>query len=232
MGNEMKGHDTSTHHDASAEADPGLQIHSSEVGLPASFETDDQKSSRVQPATSGIQPARAMGFEYRVTDLSAFKASPEQFFEFAYRDTLKSMIEAVMDTESPLPADVLAQRIARAHGWLRTGGRIRERIDLYLRVYDTTVESTGVFLWKKGCVVDFLSYRPFADEASRRGIADIPMAELAWIAQSNPDLLEMSDPARELARLLGVERLTASSRGRLDEALLRARGPKSDGEKA
>lgn len=30
----------------------------------------------------------------------------------------------------------------------------------------------------------------------------------------------------------GVERLTASSRARLDEALLRARGTKSDGEKA
>lgn len=231
-GNEDEGGDVVPDFGASSEANGELPNHSPEAGLAGSFEPDNQKSSLVQSANSGIQPARAKGVEYRVTDLSSFKANPEQFFEFAYRDTLKSMIEAVMDTESPLPADVLAQRIARAHGWLRTGGRIRERIDLYLRGYDTTAESTGIFLWKKGCVVDFLPYRPFADEASRRGIADIPLAELAWIAQSNPDLLEMSDPARELAHLLGVERLTASSRERLEEALLRARGPKSDGKKA
>lgn len=74
---------------------------------------------------------------YSVTDLSTLNAEPDLFFEFAYRDTLRGMIEAVMKEESPLPADVLAQRIARAHGWLRTGGRIRERIDLHLRGYDT-----------------------------------------------------------------------------------------------
>jgi hypothetical protein len=82
------------------------------------------------------------------------------------------LIEAVMDAESPLPADVLAQRIARAHGWLRTGGRIRKRIDLYLRGYDTASESSGVFIWKKGHIVDVLRYRPSANEGSRRTIAD------------------------------------------------------------
>jgi very-short-patch-repair endonuclease len=160
---------------------------------------------------------------YRVTDLSAFKAEPGLFFEFAYRDTLRGMIEAVMEEESPVPADVLAQRIARAHGWLRTGGRIRERIDLHLRGYDTTTESSGVFLWKKDGVSDILPYRTPANDSSRRLIPDIPLAELASVAVANPDLLDMPDPARELARLIGVERLAANSRSRLEEALARAR---------
>ncbi|MBL8581689.1 MAG: DUF3320 domain-containing protein, partial [Rhizobiaceae bacterium] len=160
---------------------------------------------------------------YRVTDLSTFKAEPDLFYEFAYRDTLKAMIEAVMEAESPLPVDVLAQRVARAHGWLRTGGRIRERIDLHLRAYDTTSESSGIFIWKKGLVADLLPYRPSANEESRRAIADIPVAELAYVVIDNPDLLDMPDPPRDMARLLGVERLAATARARLDEAIARAR---------
>ena len=169
------------------------------------------------------EPTPAGNSAYRVTNLSTFKAEPDLFYEFAYRDTLRRMIEAVMVQESPLKADILAQRVARAHGWLQTGRRIRERIDLHLRGYDTTSESSGVFLWKKGDVSDILPYRPPANENSRRSISDIPLAELASMAIDNPDLLDMPDPARDLARLIGVERLAATSRARLDEAIARAR---------
>jgi hypothetical protein len=70
----------------------------------------------------------------------------------------------VINKEGPLLADVVAQRIARAHGWPTTGGRIHERIDLHLRGYDTTSESSGAFLWKKGSVTEILPYRPPANE--------------------------------------------------------------------
>ena len=160
---------------------------------------------------------------YRVTDLSGFQAKPDQFFEFGYRDTLRGMIDAIIETESPLRADVLAQRLARAHGWLRTGGRIRERIDLLLRGVDTTRESSGEFVWEKGAVLDILPYREPANEDARRSIADIPLAELASVVLANPELRDQPDPARDLARILGVERLAAVSRARLDEAIARAR---------
>ena len=182
--------------------------------------------NRVEPTIVSDQPTELVSDDapgYRVTDLSAFRAEPDLFFEFAYRDTLKGMIEAVMDVESPLRADLLAQRIARAHGWLRTGGRIRDRIDLYLRGYDTTNETSGIFIWKKGQVVDVLQYRRPMNEEARRAITDIPLAELASVMIDNQDLLDMPDAAREMARLLGVERLAASARARLDEAIARAR---------
>ena len=133
------------------------------------------------------------------------------------------MIQAVIDAESPLRSDVLTQRIARAHGWLRTGGRIRERVDLHLRELDTTSESRGEFLWRKGAVLEIAPYRKAASEDARRPIADIPLAELASVVLDNSDLLDQPDPARDLARLLGIERLAAVSRARLDEAIARAR---------
>lgn len=160
---------------------------------------------------------------YRVTDLSRFQANPDQFFEFGYRDTLKRMIEAVIETESPLRTDILAQRLARAHGWLRTGVRIREKIDLHLRLLDRTLESSGEFIWEKGTVSNTVPYRQPASEEARRSIADIPLAEITHVVLGNPELLEEPDPTRDLARLLGVERLTTVSRARLDEAIARAK---------
>ena len=176
-----------------------------------------------QPLKAGVPPEPLpVRPAYRVTDLSPFTADPELFFEFGYRDTLKAMIDAVVETEGPVLADVLAQRITRAHGWLRTGARIRERIELHLRAYDTVTESSGVFIWKKGDAQRVLPYRSPFNEEARRPISDIPLAELASLAIDNRDLLDMPDPARDLARLLGVERLAATSRARLDEAIGRA----------
>ncbi|CDX15113.1 conserved hypothetical protein [Mesorhizobium sp. ORS 3324] len=176
-------------------------------------------------STMAGQPVQGSGEKgrYRVTNLTAFRADPEQFFEFSYRTTLQGMVDAIMETESPVRADVLAQRIARAHGWLRTGGRIRERIDLHLRDLDRTQESSGEFIWKKGLVSDSVPYRQPASEEARRSIADLPLAELASVVIENPELLEMPDPARDLARILGVERLAAVSRARLLEAIAKAR---------
>lgn len=68
-----------------------------------------------------------------------------------------------------------------------------------------------------------MDFRPPAREEDRRVIGEIAIAELASIVISNPDLLHQRDPASDLARFLGVERLAASSRAPLDEAIDRAR---------
>jgi hypothetical protein len=169
------------------------------------------------------QPVEPVSGRYRLTDLSGFGADPDQFYDFAYRGTLRAMVDAVIEHESPLREDVLAQRISRAHGWLRTGNKIRERIDLHLREVDRTAESSGNFIWRKGAMVDLLDYRLPFDADARRSVADIPLAELAAVVVANPDILDQFDPTLDVARLLGLERLAASSRARLDEAIERAR---------
>ena len=172
---------------------------------------------------SALSPASGDD-RYRITDLTSFLAEPENFFAFTYRDTLKAMINAIVETESPMRTDILCQRVARAHGWLRTGAKIRERIDMHLRDFARTHESSGEFIWKQGAAAAVRTFRPPANEEARRAIPDIPIAELASVVQTNQGLLDEPDPARELARILGVERLAAGSRGRLDEAIARALG--------
>lgn len=81
------------------------------------------------------------------------------FHEFGDRATFRGMVDAVMDTEAPLREEIPAQRIARAHGWLRTGGKVRERIQLHLRDLDGTSESGGEFLWRPGTIAPIHPYR-------------------------------------------------------------------------
>jgi len=207
-----------------ATAEPGTQhVETDSINAddpPQSPPAHDAPVTQIPPV---IEHISAPPGSYRITDFSQFNADPEQFFEFGYRGTLRAMIDAVMETESPIRADILAQRIARAHGWLRTGGRIRERLDLHLDALDRTVESSGDFIWKKDSVTELLDYRPPANDSARRSIADIPLAELASVVVANPALLDQTDPVRDFARLLGLERVTAVSRSRLSEAIGRAK---------
>ena len=194
--------------------------------VPASFEpvsekvTDTHVDEQDRSASAGPPADTPI---YRLTELSSFNADPDSFYDFLYRPTLQAMIDRVMATEAPLRKDILFQRIARAHGWLKTGSRIKERIEMHLKACELTFESSGEFLWSAGSLSNLVPYRqPVSDEA-RRSVADIPLAELAHMVVTHHDLLEEQDPTRELARLLGLERLATPSRARLDEAIERAR---------
>jgi hypothetical protein len=169
------------------------------------------------PSIAGDPP------RYRVTDLAGIRAEPERFFDFTYRVTLRSMVEAVLTCEAPIKEDILFQRIARAHGWLRVGGRIRKCIAQHLRDVERSEETSGVFLWRKGTLAERIPYRQPLDAGSGRAIADIPLAELAAFVADNLDIVDEPDPALALARRLGLGRLTAPTRARLDEALSRGR---------
>jgi very-short-patch-repair endonuclease len=160
---------------------------------------------------------------FMTVDLSAIRADPDSFFEFSYRPTLQAMVDAVIDVEAPVREDVLAQRVARAHGWHRTGARIREQIALHFRTLDRTEETSGTFLWKAGNVATRVPFRRPQGPDHRRGLAEISIAELADFVISHPDVLDEDDPPLVYARLMQVERLAAPSRERLLEAISRAR---------
>jgi hypothetical protein len=63
---------------------------------------------------------------------------------------------------------------------------------------------------------------PYSDE-HRRSLAEISIAELVDFIKSNERALEESDPPLTLARLMQIERLAATSRNRLQEAIAHSR---------
>ena len=78
------------------------------------------------------------------------QVNPDAFLYAEYDTTLKAMIAHIINIEGPVREDALAKRIARAHGWARTGKRIRDRVYLLAEDYPTTSEEVGLFFWPQG----------------------------------------------------------------------------------
>ncbi|WP_296457286.1 DUF3320 domain-containing protein [Rubinisphaera sp.] len=151
--------------------------------------------------------------------LAEFSIDAESFYKKEYNDTLSGMINAIIENEAPLRKDLLGQIIARAHGWKRTGSKIQKRISALLRSASKTEESSGTFIWPHGEIPDLIEYRSSSSYFQSRSIGDIPLAELCGFIRSHKECLADIDPATSIARELGVNRLTAGSRERLEEAI-------------
>ena len=89
-----------------------------------------------------------------------FSINPDAFSEETYDSTLLSMIDFVVSNEAPLRDDVLARRIARAHGWLRTGARIQDRVNQLVRdSYHLAKEDEFTFIWKDSSDLQTVKFR-------------------------------------------------------------------------
>jgi len=167
---------------------------------------------------------------YRVTNPAEIIAdlNPERFFDVDYNHILSTMIAHVIHHEGPVLDALLARRIARAHGWLRTGGRIRERVFQLARThYRTTDEEVGTFYWPEHIDPATESqFRAPADEDSMRSADEISLPELASLARSVlAQGAQGEDVYYAMARELGLQQLRAASRARFALALQSALPP-------
>ena len=171
----------------------------------------------VEPPTHREQPLRA---EYRVADLSSLDAviDGEQFHVPAYTPVLRQVIEHVLRHEAPIRDALLVQRIARAHGFQRTGRLIRDRV-LELAELHHHVENAGpdeIFVWHaEHDVIGWATYRVPVTADDARAIEDVAAQEIRIAAA----IIDAADPALEVARLLGVRRLTGVARERIERIL-------------
>jgi len=146
------------------------------------------------------------------------------FFDAGYEGVLVAMVRHVVEVEGPILDTVLARRIARAHGFARTGARIQERVEQRAagEFAFTEEDGVGTFYWPKhmepGSAVQ---YRPPLEDTAFRGVEEICMQELASLAQQICGQgLSGEDALITMARELGLQRLRAASRGRLEAALV------------
>lgn len=148
--------------------------------------------------------------------------SAEQFYELTYDEVLKPMIEWVVQHEGPVLDTVLARRIARAHGFQRTGSRIQERVEHIARQrFGNTEETAGTFYWPDGMTLGAeVVFRWPADEDSARGVEEICEQELLSLARKVINTGKSGEEALiAMAREIGLMKLRAASKGRLEAML-------------
>jgi hypothetical protein len=142
--------------------------------------------------------------------------SADLFYETSYDTVLQPMVEWVVQHEGPVLDAVLARRIARAHGFQRTGSRIQERVEqIARRLFDSTEEDGGTFYWPRG--VDTQSefaFRWSSDEDSARGVEEVCEPELVSLARWVIGKGSSGEEALiAMAREIGLMKLRAASRG-------------------
>ena len=153
--------------------------------------------------------------------------SADQFYTPAYDAVLQRMVEWVVAQEGPVLGTVLARRMARAHGFQRTGSRIQERVEqIALQVCAVTEEPVGSFYWPRTLAAGAeVALRRPAQEEGVRSAEEICAQELLSLARWALAAGFAGDSAlAAMAREMGWTRLRAAHRERLETALAAAEG--------
>ena len=160
-----------------------------------------------------------LGGDYRITDLSATPAiDSARFQEPDYAPVLRDMILQIVAAEAPIRDTLLVERIARAHGFKRSGRLIRERVMTIVRgLAHLEVEPSGAsFVWPDALASVAWDRARFPNTSTDiRPIEDIALPELAAAIRG---LIGAEDALTEAARRFGVRRVSAPARDRLGAA--------------
>lgn len=140
---------------------------------------------------------------------------PERFHEPEYTPTLQQIVSRVVQREGPIRDDLLARVVCREHGWQRAGRRIRERILACLGDNEVHASGDRAFIWAPGTYAPRIEFR----HGLERGLWEVPSEEIFGLIAAHPELAGHEDASRELARLMGISRMTDEARGFLEGSL-------------
>jgi len=217
--------------DASASTDAGIdgatQI---QLGLelkPAPAEQHPEEREAEVYARNAASSAAAGPAVFVESDPASVvdAVNADAFFEGSYDAVLLTMIAHVVEVEGPVLDTVLARRIARAHGWQRTGARIQERVEkLAAKAHTPTVEDVGTFYWTAARPPESpMVFRKVENEAARN-VDEVCMAELLALANSIVATGEQGEAAvTSMIREFGMKSARAASRRRFELAMLAAK---------
>jgi uncharacterized protein DUF3320 len=196
---------------------PEQQMRAVQTQLPLGFGTKPSK-----PPVHETVTAR----RYVIADFPSIGLRPDasRFYDGDYRTILREMIALVVATEAPIYEYILVDRIARAHGFQRSGNNIYQTIARIIgREFMRSKDDDRVVIWSKGMQTNTPS--PYWESSHGvRSHADIPIAELASLAAPFIRLrMGDEDVLRRMADHFQLGRLREATRDRFKNALELAR---------
>lgn len=159
---------------------------------------------------------------YRIADLTNPEHSlrPDCFYEESYDVILEEIIQHILEQEAPILDKVLVDRVARAHGFKRSGRIIHERVlevaERHYHFQQDPGPSRGEFVWlNPDDPQRWNCYRVPEGDDEVRFIEEISPEELIAAARS----LAGGDLPVEIARVFGIRRLSAAAKERIVSVL-------------
>jgi very-short-patch-repair endonuclease len=170
----------------------------------------------IAPAAHGAGPI------YSVANLSdcGLVLEADRFYDPLYRSTLRALVAHIIRIEGPIFEDVVIRRVARAHGFARTGDKIRAAV---LKAVDSrfprSEESDRPIYWPEASNPHGLSvFR--RSLAAERDHGDVPLTELASLARRYlDDGADHDETLRLMAQDFQLGKLRETTRIRLLSAI-------------
>ena len=167
--------------------------------------------------------AREWTTPYAVAELEVAETWIE-LHETSARPQLQRLIRQVVEVEGPVTDRLVLDRVRRAWGLKRAGGRVQEAFDQAVRqlVARALIERDDDALRMPG--TSLVTVRvPTAEEATRRGAEDVPRVELALAmvraAHAAGGSVPIDELTMQVAKLFGWTRRGGAIQERLDAAL-------------
>ena len=151
----------------------------------------------------------------------------ESFYEPIAVGLLRENLLQIIANEGPVADAAVFEKVARAWGLKRTGGRIVERLrQLVPKEVTRTQDGNRTFYWPPGTdVASWNSFRVAGEnEQSKRHVSEVALEEIGALikyvvehagSSSRPDL------ARTACKLFGMTRTRADAEARVDAAIER-----------
>jgi very-short-patch-repair endonuclease/DNA polymerase III delta prime subunit len=156
--------------------------------------------------------------QYRIADLAAagFAPKADRFYDPTYRPILRQMATHVITMEGPIFDDLLVRRIARFHGFQRTGQQIRETVvNVIDGSFPRTAEGDRKVFWPEGSARTMETCRLGGSDV--RDHSDIPEAELVALARRHLSMgTTIAEAVVGMAADLDLGRLRQSTRQRFE----------------
>lgn len=146
---------------------------------------------------------------------------PSQFYEPSYQPRIREMAFGIIDKEGPVTFKHLGDRLARAHGFKRTGRQIRQAVWGAIhkhRVNEETPDGHTVF-WPEGIAPqNVILFREQPKGEGDRDWREVPFPEKLGLVRDVLDNVGVNgDVSREVANRLNIGRLTSQLRSEAEE---------------
>ncbi|MDB4462978.1 DUF3320 domain-containing protein [Akkermansiaceae bacterium] len=185
------------------------------------IETDVETEKGESPPSeeTALNEQKVEWIDYQFAVLSKLQLSAESFHDENYTEILKSLVEEILQAEAPIADSLLVRRVARAHDFGRAGRIIRERVldlaDEYFFIQEDPIGGQFVWLSAEQSSQKYHTPRKAKNDEEARKIEEISSIEI----QSASGVIQDSDRVRGIARAFGTNRLSATTRERIENAL-------------
>ena len=190
-----------------------------EIRAPPVHEPPQQDSAPPAPAREDARATQLSDSAPHAPQLTANdapKPDPDRFFDDGYLGTLQQIIHEILVEQAPIPLSNLGREVSHRHGWQRTGRRIMERVEQALGATELHDEFGTQFVWLPGTHQDRIPYRGL----NSRVISDVSRSEVATVLDDiGADLTASEDPTGDLARHLGISRVTGPVRQQIEKIM-------------